>query len=190
MSKRMFLSAIVLTLSILNVQYVFAGAAAGGAVASFDYAAELAKEGATPESVAKAALAAGEDATAIAKAFKSNNLAIDVVTDALVANNVPTADIVVAQQAANPGITAEALTFTLVTAGVDSAEVVNAVVANVDGASADSLATTLITANANLRVATTGEGETTRTTTRTTSTGSGSPLTTEQFITTTQEANS
>jgi prolyl-tRNA synthetase len=154
MFKRI-LSVLVLSL-MMNTAH--AGAAGGGA--SFDFAAALAVEGATIDSV---------------------------VADALAAN-VDLADIIASMSDA--GHSAETITFALVTAGQDSAAVVNAV-ANTTGADPTSLAETVITANANLRVDTGNTGDTGDTgDTGTTTAGSGSPLTTEQFITQTQEANS
>ncbi len=152
MLKRIILS----TFLLFNFQFAMAGDTGASA---FDFAAALAVEGATIDSV---------------------------VADALAAN-VDIADIIASMS--DSGISAEAITFALVTAGQDSAAVVTAVAAKT-GVSADDLTGTVITANANLRVATTGETTTTRTTRSTTTAGSGSPLTTEQFITTTQQANS
>jgi hypothetical protein len=123
---------------------------------------------------------------------------IDDVVKELLANGV-NIDII-ATALKSYGLDANGVVFSLVSSGIDADAAVNSTQAKFPGTTAESLATTLVEAkiNYNARVAAGDiEGETTTVDTTTTAprasfttAGSGSPLTTEQFITITEEANS
>lgn len=135
----------------------------------FDIAAELAKPGATVDSVMKGAIAAGLDANKIAADFK----------------------------AADSTLTANAIVFAMVTAGMNADKTLAAVTKNFPKADATTLAITLVEAkiNYNARVATedrvdAGDTSKARQSFNTATSNGGNPIPTSVFAQLLEDLNS